>query len=169
MVEVMDDLDSYKIPSEEIRQNREIFYGLHREHNEEIKSWLNRVQSHSDCCEFEKFTNFLTIDRFICGLEHSELKFINISWNIRSLKELITYFSNQEIYTEPMDMNEQIDSKSDQYDCEDAALTIVKYETVRSMKYFYSLIEKKYQHFIPQFQTIRMTVKLPMRRPPLLN
>lgn len=131
MVDVIDELDSYKLPPEEIRQNRRIFYGLHRERDKEIKSWLDRVQSHSDCCEFAKFTTFLLIDRFICGLRHSELKFINASLNIWSLKQLVTNFSNRNIHTanEVMSINEKIDDKIDQ--CEDFATAIIKCETVR--------------------------------------
>lgn len=64
-------MDTYKIPSEETRKNRKLFYNLHRERDELIESWLDRVQSRCNCCDFMKFTNFLVIDKFTCELKYN--------------------------------------------------------------------------------------------------
>lgn len=129
MVEVIDEVESYRIPSEELRQNRRTFYSLHRERNEEIISWLVRVQSHSSCCEFVKFANFLTIDRFIFGLEPSELNSMTSLSNIWSLNQLMTHFSNRQMRSVLTNANERIEDKISP--CEDVAIAIVKCEMVR--------------------------------------
>lgn len=156
MVELIGNLDLYKIPSEEIRQNRKIFYSLHREDDEQITPWLDRVQSSSNRCGFAKFANFLIVDRFICGLKHSELNFLDSSnsWSLKRLKNLLT---NQDIQTEFMNTNEQIYGKIDH----DASIAVVKCETV---SHYLSENYTIFLHSYPICLNIRMTVTLQLRR-----
>lgn len=106
----MVDEDTYEIPSEEIRQNRKLFYGLRRERDELLKSWLDRVQNRSNCCEFVKFTNFLVIDKFTCGLKHDEMKLVESS-NTWTLKQLTKYLSNEKIHADSMGTNGQAEQE----------------------------------------------------------
>lgn len=98
--------DRYEIPSEEIRQNRKLFYSLRRECDERLKSWLDRVQTRSNCCKFVKFANFLVIDKFTCGLKDNEMKLIESSstWTLAQLEK---YLSNEVIQAESMNANSQ--------------------------------------------------------------
>lgn len=98
--------ETYEIPSEEIRQNRKIFYSLRRECDERMKSWLDRVQTRSNCCAFVKFSNFLVIDKFTCGLKDNEMKLIGSSstWTLAQLEK---YLSNEIIQAESMSANSQ--------------------------------------------------------------
>lgn len=98
--------DEYKIPSEEIWQNRKLFYSLRRERDELLKSWLDRVQNRSNCCEFVKFANFLVLDKFTCGLKRDEMKLMESS-NTWTLKQLNKYLSNEEILVDSMGSNGQ--------------------------------------------------------------
>lgn len=88
-------LKSYRMPSDGIQRNRRVFYGLRRKSDEAICQWLTRVQSYIRHCEFSIFREFLLIDRFICGLNPSELESIqslNKSWTV---KELLKYYADE--------------------------------------------------------------------------
>lgn len=128
MLKEISDMDTYKIPSEEIRKNRKLFYNLRRERDELIKSWLDRVQNRSNCCEFMKFTNFLVIDKFTCELKYNEIKSIERNSNTWSLKQLKKYLLNQKIHTESESANVKAEQTIDQN--ENAPIDIVKCESV---------------------------------------
>lgn len=87
-------LDLYKLPLGEILQNHRKFYGLRRDHGEPMNRWLKRIQKCAHCCEFSPITaEFLIIDYFLCGLNKGELQTIqsvNKSW---TLKQLVDYVS----------------------------------------------------------------------------
>lgn len=85
------DLNLYKIPSDAIIQNRQIFYALLREHGESTKAWLKRVQFCINRCEFPEFIEYLLIDKFICELNRNENEYFRMahSW---TLKQLNKYF-----------------------------------------------------------------------------
>lgn len=128
MLKEISDMDTYKIPSEEIRKNRKLFYNLRRERDELIKSWLDRVQNRSNCCEFMKFTNFLVIDKFTCELKYNEIKSIERNSNTWSLKQLKKFLLNQKIHTESECANVKAEQIIDQN--ENAPIDIVKCESV---------------------------------------
>lgn len=128
MLKEISDMDTYKIPSEEIRKNRKLFYNLRRERDELIKSWLDRVQNRSNCCEFMKFTNFLVIDKFTCELKYNEIKSIERNSNTWSLKQLKKYLLNQKIHTESESANVKAEQTINQN--ENAPIDIVKCESV---------------------------------------
>lgn len=135
-------MDTYRIPSEETRKNRKLFYNLHRERDESIKSWLDRVQSRSNYCDFMKFTNFLVIDKFTCELKYNEKRLIENS-NTWSLEQLKKYLFNQKIHTESMRANVEAEQKINQN--ENAPIAIVKCESV-------SFFPKSDLAFYPFFQ-----------------
>lgn len=120
--------DKYEIPSEEIRRNRKLFYTLRRDCNERMKSWLDRVQSRSNCCEFVKFTNFLVIDKFTCGLKGNEMKLIESSstWTFAQLEK---YLSNEIVQAESKSVNSQ-DKQQKINPREEIPFDIVKCEPV---------------------------------------
>lgn len=76
MTETVCEMDLYIVPSDEIRNNRKAFYDLRRERSELIKTWLNRIELSVSCCEFAKYTEFLLIDKFFCGLHNDEMHVI---------------------------------------------------------------------------------------------
>lgn len=101
--------DLYNVPKSEILQNRKAFYGLQRENNETIEKWLKRVQNCISHCEFPMFIEFLLIDRFVCGLDSTEMKIVQdtVTW---SLKQLLDHFLNRNINTKSINdkSNEKI-------------------------------------------------------------
>lgn len=104
MVDTLCDWNVYKTPTNEILRNRRTFYGLQRKNHEQVPQWLKRVQTSVRCCEFPTIIEFLLIDRFMCGLNKSELKGIQSvrSW---TLKRLLEWFLTQSIETEPIAPN----------------------------------------------------------------
>lgn len=93
MVDIRDNWDLYKTPSDEILQSRRAFYSLRRRPGESNAKWLKRVQECIGYCEFPLFVEFLLIDRFICGLNANELESIRsiASW---TFKQLLDFFSD---------------------------------------------------------------------------
>lgn len=104
MVDQLYDWDLYKSPSNEILRNRRAFYGLQRKKHERMQQWLKRVQSSIRRCEFPKIVEFLLIDRFVCGLNNTELKTIQ-SVHTWTLKRLVDMFLSQNIEPEPTESN----------------------------------------------------------------
>lgn len=104
MVDAVCDWSVYKTPSSQTLRNRQAFYGLQRKAHEPIEQWLNRIQSSIRCCEFSTMFEFLLIDRFICGLNRSELKTLRCvrSWTVKRLVEM---FSSQNIEDDPTEPN----------------------------------------------------------------
>lgn len=76
MANSVNNLNSYKIPTVEILQNRREFYGLQRKYDDNTTTWLKRIENCIRCCEFPAFVEYLLIDRFVCGLNANELKSI---------------------------------------------------------------------------------------------
>lgn len=119
MFETIFDLISYKIPSNKIRNNRKVFYGMKKKRNEIAKIWFNRVQSRINCCEFAKLTEIILIDKFFCELSNNEIKSFQgtETW---SLKQLNEYFFGQN------DVNE----------CQKSPLVAIKYEAVSTLNIY---------------------------------
>lgn len=84
----------YKPPKKEILKNRKAFYDLKRKKSESTDKWLERIQKCIDCCDFPKFMEFILIDRFVCGLNKTEMEIILKTENW-SLKQLLEHFLNQ--------------------------------------------------------------------------
>lgn len=100
MFEAIFDLSlKYKIPSNQIRRNRKVFYGLKKKRDELINLWFNRVQSHINGCEFGKLTEILFIDKFFCELSNDEINSFQATetWSLKQLKE---YSVSQNVNTE---------------------------------------------------------------------
>lgn len=91
MVETVFNLQSYKIQSNEIIQNRRAFYGLLRRSEDKTTTWLKQVQNCVRRCEYPKIImEFLLFDRFICELNDNELpsmESVNKSWTLQQLLE----------------------------------------------------------------------------------
>lgn len=103
--------DSYRAPKEEILQNRRAFYGLKRQNNESTDKWLKRVQKCINCCEFPIFVEFFLIDRFVGGLDSTEMEIIRgtETW---SLKQLLDYFFNRNINAGSIERNDKPNRKT---------------------------------------------------------
>lgn len=87
----------YKSPSDDILMNRQEFYFLHRQNDESVANWLNRVKNRVNCCKFPKFMiEFLVIDKFVCGLTDTEMVTMRcaMTW---SFKQILEYFSNENV------------------------------------------------------------------------
>lgn len=95
-------LDTFKITFKRILENRREFYGLQRRDGDPITIWLQRVEYYIQRCEFPmNLTEFLLVDRFICGLNSVELKTIE-NTNTWTFKQLLECFSDQNFITDPM-------------------------------------------------------------------
>lgn len=104
MVDTVCDWRVYRTPSNEILRNRRTFYGLQRRIQEPVQQWLKRIQTGIRGCEFPKIIEFLLIDRFVCGLNSTELKSIRRvhTW---TLKQLMEMFLTQNIESDPIESN----------------------------------------------------------------
>lgn len=95
MLKAMTNLNSYKIPTQKIRDQRKIFYDLHRNDAEPSDLWLKRVESAINRCEYPVFAKFLLIDKFMCELNADEIELIIQSdvrrrtWSYKQLGECI--------------------------------------------------------------------------------
>lgn len=95
MLKAMTDLNAYKIPTKKIRDQRKVFYDLHRNDAEPSDSWLKRVECAVNRCEFPVFAKFLLIDKFMCELTNDEIELILQSdvrrrtWSYKQLREFI--------------------------------------------------------------------------------
>lgn len=73
----------YKIPSNNILDNRREFYNLTK--NVETKEkWLERVSGHIDDCDFSKKREYILADRFICELnteEQDHIRTAGFNWS----------------------------------------------------------------------------------------
>lgn len=90
----------YKAPSNDILRHRREFYGLWKRCDDQTGTWLNRVQSHIDCCEFPPVLSleYILIDKFVCELGDDEREFVQ-SVDIWTLEQLKEYFQHQEADT----------------------------------------------------------------------
>lgn len=114
MVETSINFELYSVPSKPILQKRKDFYCLRRQKRESTTQWLDRIQKCIKCCKFPSFIEFLLIDRFVCGLDATELKTIekeNKSWTLKQLMELCSErktIENRKINTNGALPNESI-------------------------------------------------------------
>lgn len=89
----MTDLNAYKMPNKKIREQRKVFYDLHRNDDEPMPLWLNRVEGVSNRCEFPVFAKFMLIDKFVSALNDDEVEMIIQSdvrrrtWSYKQLRE----------------------------------------------------------------------------------
>lgn len=86
MVDKNGDRKLYKIPTNDILDNRREFYGLKRKAGETIEKWLNRVYSHIEECDFPKSVEYILTDKFICELNATERELIrkaDINWSVK--------------------------------------------------------------------------------------
>lgn len=130
MVEPIVDFDSYQIPSNKIRRNRKVFYGLKKKRGERIKTWFNRIQSRIDCCEFANLAEILSIDKFFCELDSNELKSFQ-GIEIWSLQQLNAYFFGQNVDTVWINSQHEINENGNDIDQgQKSPSEAVKYEIV---------------------------------------
>lgn len=100
MLKAMTALNSYKIPTKKILDQRKVFHDLHRNDDESIELWLNRVESVTNRCEFPVFAKFMLIDKFACGLDNDEIELMIQSdarrrtWSYKQLREYISSYKN---------------------------------------------------------------------------
>lgn len=89
MVDVIGDSILYKSPSEAAIKNRREFYALRKKRGETTKKWLERVCTHASCCEFLTLTEYILIDKFVCGLNNEEIESIlnTDTWTLNLLNE----------------------------------------------------------------------------------
>lgn len=68
----------YKTPSRSAFQCRKFFHSIEKKPNEELDQWLCRIQTAIVGCDFDVFTEFMLIEKFISGLcEKTFEKFTN--------------------------------------------------------------------------------------------
>lgn len=85
MTDKVCDRKLYKIPSNEILNNRRKFYGLKRENAETIQNWLGRFYDHIDDCDFPKSIEFILADRLLCELATTERNLIRKAFSSLSM------------------------------------------------------------------------------------
>lgn len=129
MTDSVSSLGLYKIPSEEILQNRRAFYDLWRRSDDKTVAWMKRIQNCIQCCDYPKIImDFLLFDRFVCGLNANESKSIQSVIEYWSLDELLEYFSKKNNDTIYININSLIDKNVKQH--QTIALAVVKTEPV---------------------------------------
>lgn len=108
MADIDCNLNLYQAPSIEILRHRREFYGLLQGSEEQTTTWLNRIQSQIDRCEFPSFMSreYLLIDKFVCALNDDEREFIR-SVSTWTLMELNEYLANKE-----MRLNNEVEANS---------------------------------------------------------
>lgn len=116
----------YKAPKKEIIQNRKTFYDLKRGKNESTDEWLKRVQKCISSCDFPIFVEFLLIDRFVCGLNKTEMQII-LNTETWSLKQLLEYFLNQNINTECTEKSDTADRNVSARAMDSESVNVLKY------------------------------------------
>lgn len=83
----------YKTPSTEILRHRREFYGLWKRCDDQIGTWLDRVQNQIDRCEFPSVLSceYLLIDKLVCELNDDERAFIQSAntWTLLDLKSYL--------------------------------------------------------------------------------
>lgn len=92
------DLSLYTAPTDDIIRQRREFYSLWRRCDDETGTWLNRIESLINCCEFPPILSweYLLIDKFVCELNPNAREFIQSddTWTLAKLKE---YFFDQKV------------------------------------------------------------------------
>lgn len=94
-INIVYNLNLYKLPLSEILQNHRKFYGIRRDHGEGKDRWLKRIQRYANCCEFSlNSAEFLIIDEFLCGINKDELQAIQSVRKAWTHKQLMNYVSS---------------------------------------------------------------------------
>lgn len=98
MAELDLNLSFYKTPSDEILRHRRAFYVLWKRCDDHPTTWLNRVQSQINRCEFPPLMSheFLLVDKFACEVDDEYREFIQ-SVDTWTLDQLMEYFSHQKV------------------------------------------------------------------------
>lgn len=65
---------NYQIPSCEAIQQRKVFYTSTKFTDETVFEWYERVENVGNQCEFNRFHDFLILDKFVTGLDDGVLK-----------------------------------------------------------------------------------------------
>lgn len=86
--------DTYKTPSTDVMRHRREFYSLWKRCDDQIVTWLDRVQNQIDRCEFPSVLSrkYLLLDKFVCELDDNERAFVQ-SVDIWTLENLKGYFN----------------------------------------------------------------------------
>lgn len=125
MVQSINDLQLYKIPSDAVINHRKEFYGLVRKKGDQTKTWLNQIQKQIKRCKFSKSFEYLLIDKFVCELNRDEKNSMRTAADTWSQNQLNQYCDNKmsgtEIHNEKEDM--YIDEQPDE-----PIINIVKFE-----------------------------------------
>lgn len=100
----------YTAPSTEILKHRREFYGSWKRCDDQIGTWLGRVQNQIDRCEFPSVLSceYLLIDKFVCELDDNERAFIQ-SANTWTLLELKRYFKVRKVVTDQLSTSKSTD------------------------------------------------------------
>lgn len=126
------DLNSnlYKTPSTKIIRHRKEFYSFWKRCDDETGTWLNRLQSQINLCEFPPVMSreYLLIDKFVCELEDDERAFI-YSIDTWTLEQLTEYFLHQK--SDFVSVNDIFDENSG---IPSSSLIQVKWESVSAIK-----------------------------------
>lgn len=90
------DFNLYKTPSDEILWYRKELYDLWRRTDDETTTWLHRIQSQFNRCDFPLLISreYMLIDRFVCGLNDNEKDFMR-SVSTWTLMELTKYLGHR--------------------------------------------------------------------------
>lgn len=143
MVDSIGNLVLYRTPSKAVIKNRREFYALRKKRGESTEKWLKRVRTHVNCCEFLTFSEYLLIDKFICGLNNEEIESIQNAhtWTLELLNE---YFISQPAGNA---VNTAVDDQN-----QIVSLDIVKCESVSTLKWTYVtkfiMINRFYFHVV---------------------
>lgn len=90
-------MDLYKTPTDQIRKSRRKFHHLRRQSNESLANWLGRAKRAVNRCRYPSFmVEFMLIDRFICGLNNTEMATIQLS-NTWTLQQIAAHFVEQTV------------------------------------------------------------------------
>lgn len=106
MVDAHSLLDVYKIPSNEIIEKRREFYGSLNRIDKQTSAWLKQVQQY--LCRFDYppvIMEFLLFDRFICGLNATELRSIESVSESWTFKQLWNHYFDGNLDTKPLPAN----------------------------------------------------------------
>lgn len=105
------DWNVYKTPTNDLMRNRRAFYCLRRIRCEPMEEWFSRIQKCVRCCELPALCHdFLLIDRFVNGLNSTEVEFIQKTDNW-TLKKLLAHLTQHTTVSERSEIN----SAEDEY------------------------------------------------------
>lgn len=65
---------TYKTPTFSAFFCRKEFHMIEKESSEDLKHWLQRIQTAIAGCDFGDFTDFMLIEKFLCGLSEENFE-----------------------------------------------------------------------------------------------